>query len=400
MERSIIKSTDYQSKHKKREEPNDIFIANCLINKIASQSRKVFLQELDHVRNIRTGLLRAFSLFPVTEADWAAIERFYVIVEKGDFGEADFPFSELRPNTKIFGVYIPNYLYEWFSNTSLSTIKKQITLYSATVYHFFMGDDRPKNIFSPFYSEIKRIIEKYYESNDSELEDVYGTAARDYYHSLVPSLLSVESFCDRIIEAHDSKYSDDITIRTAYFNREDWNHHVLHKITRYILWKYFDDAKGPNPEEDKYNDLVNIPEHYLGNIYKDKLKRSESDEATWSKWLSTFRRYPMSKSHVFSLFDEDGGKGYVYIVKAGISSRYKIGFTANSDIDKRISAHQTSSPEKLIRIGAFPVSSRKTEKTIHKKLCYKKVRGEWFELSDEEVKDLLSSEWRRTNNIY
>lgn len=230
-----MKSMDYQNKHKKREETSDIFIANCLINKVASQSRKVFLQRLEHIRNIRTRLLRAFSLFPKTEADWAAIERFYVIIEKGNFGEADFPFSELRQNAKVFGVYIPNHLYEWFANTSLPTIKKQITLYCATAYHFFMGDDRPKELFSPLFNEIKGIIGKYYETSNNEPEAAYETAARDYYHSLIPTLLSIKSFYNRILKDHDNEYCDDITIRTAYFNIVDWNHHVLHKTTRYIL---------------------------------------------------------------------------------------------------------------------------------------------------------------------
>ncbi len=400
MEKSITTSMDHRNKHAKREETSDIFIANCLINEVANQSRKVFLQRLEHIRNIRINLLRAFSLFPTTEADWAAIERFYAIVEKGNFGEADFPSSELRSNAKVFGVYIPNHLYEWFANTSLPTINKQITLYSATVYHFFMGDDRPKNLFSPLYNEIKRIIEKYYESTDSELEDAYEAAARDYYHSLVPPFLSIDSFSDRVLKAHRSGCHDDITIRTAYFSRDDWNHHVLHKTTRYILWKYFDDAKGPNPKEDKYNEIVNIPEHHLENLYEDELKRAESDEATWTRWLLTFRSYPISKSYIFSLFNEDSEVGYVYIAKVGISNHYKIGFTANSDIDKRISAHQTSSHERLEKIGAFPVSSKRTEKTIHKIFSHRKVRGEWFELSDEEVENLLSSEWRRNNNIF
>ena len=393
-------STDLQSERNKMSQQDDIFIANCLINEIASQSRKDFLQRLEHVRNVRTNLLNAFSLFPTTEADWAAIERFYVIVEKGDFGDADFPSSGLRSNAKVFGVYIPNQLYEWFANTSLSTIKKQITLYSATVYHYFMGDGRPKNLFPPLYSELQQIIAKHYVSTDRELEDAYETAAQDYYHSLVPPLLSIDSFCDRVQKARGSGCHDNLLIRTAYFNATDWNHHVLHKTTRYILWKYIDDEKGPKPAEEDYNIAVNIPEHYLENVYEDKLKRSESDEETWSKWLLTFRRYPITKSHIYSLFDEDGGKGYVYIAKAGISNHYKIGFTENSDIDKRLSAHQTSSHEKIERIGSFPVSSKKTERTIHKKFSHKKVRGEWFELSDEEVKDLLSSEWRKKNNIF
>lgn len=360
-------TADLQSERKIIRQPDDIFISNCLINEVARQSRKLFLQRLEHIRNIRTNLLKAFSLFPTTEADWAAIERFYVIVEKGDFGEADFPSSELQPNAKVFGVYIPNHLYEWFANTSLPTINKQITLYSATVYHFLMGDDRPKNIFPPLYSEIKRMIEIYYESNDSELKDAYEAAAQDYYHSLIPSLVTIDSSCERVLNVHGNGRPDDILIRTAYFSVDDWNHHVLHN---------------------------------LENIYGDELKRSESDKETWSRWLLTFRRYPITKSHIFSLFNEDGGEGYIYIAKAGISNHYKIGFTANSDIDKRISAHQTSSPERLDKIGSFPVSSIKTEKTIHKKFSQKKVRGEWFELSDEEVKDLLSSEWRRKNNIF
>ncbi len=381
-------------------QPEDIFIANCHINEVASQSRKVFLQRLEHIRHVRTEMLRAFSLFPTTEADWAAIERFFVVVEKGDFGEAEFPSSEIRPNAKVFGVYIPSQLYGWFENTSLPTIKKQITLYSATVYYFFMGDDRPKNLFPPLNNEIKRLIETYYESNESELRDAYEAAARDYCHSLVHPLLSIDSFCDRVQKASGNGRHDNILIRTAYFDADDWNHHVLHKTTKYILWKYIDDAECPKPKEDEFNVIVNIPEHYIEKLCEEESKRSEPDNETWSRWQLTFRRYPVTKSHIFSLFNEDGSEGYVYIAKGDISNHYKIGFTANSDIDKRISAHQTSSAERIDRIGSFPVSSIKTEKTIHKKFSHRKVRGEWFALSDEEVQELLSPEWRRKNNIF
>lgn len=376
----------------------DVYIANCVINDAAGMSRKVFLEKLAHVRSIRTDFITAFSLFPTTEASWTAIDKFHVIVENGDFGDGDFPYSDLRPNAKVFGVYIPLQLYEWFANTSLTTIKKQIALYSATVYHYFMGDDRPQNIFPPLFNELQRIIKKYYESNEDDLDETYKRAAHDYYHSLVPPLLSIESFCDRVQKALYKGCHDNIQIRSAYFSADDWNHHVLHKTTRYILWRDFEEKKGPKPTEENYNSLVNIPESYLNNIYEDK--GPESDEDTWSKWLLTFRKYPITKSHLYSFYDEDGGSGYVYIARAGMSNHYKIGFTENSDIDKRLSAHQTSSHEKIERVGAFPVSSIKTEKTIHKKFYHKKIRGEWFELSDEEVRNLLCPDWRKKNNIF
>lgn len=366
----------------------EIFIGNCLINKIAKQSRDTFLQNLSHIKYIRTRPLKAFSILPITEEDWIAIDRFYAIVNKGDFGlKANFPND--RPSSKIFGLYIPIGLYKWFFNADLKTIQKQILLYCATIYYF---NNIPKGLFTPLYNEIKKLIEKYYLDKDKDISSLLKDAALDYCNTQMPTFISPFAI--------DAEEKEDIYVRTAYFNCFDWNYFVLNKVTKWYAWAYFNERVGLKPNSNEEHKLIDIPEVFRKEIHKDRLKRSESDQETWSKWLMTFRRYPISKSHIYSLYCEESAAGYIYVFRSGLSNRYKIGWTSDGNIEKRKASLQTGSSEPLIIIEFFPVGGRKAEKSIHNIFSKNRISGEWFELTEEELANLLSLDWRRENNIF
>lgn len=364
------------------------FIANCFINKLAKQSRDVFLQKLCHIKYIRNQPLKAFSLLPITEEDWIAIERFYTIINKGDFGlEANFPYE--RPSSKIFGIYVPIDLYRWFSNNNLQTIQKQITLYNAFVY-YFLTTNIPENLFNPLFKEIERLVKRYFLNNNQDVYTRLAAASADYCNAQMPLFLS----------SFDEDVRENIYVHTAYFNYFDWNYFVLNKVTKWYSWAYFNNRVGPKPKPDEEEELIEIPEHHLKNISNDNLKRTEANQETWSKWLMTFHRYPITKSYIYGLFNEESASGYIYVLRSGLSNRYKIGWTADSNIEKRKSSLQTGAAEPLILIEFFPAASRKTEQTIHSTFSKNRLSGEWFELADEELAKLLSSEWRRKNSIF
>lgn len=245
--------------------------------------------------------------------------------------------------------------------------------------------------------EANRIIQRYYSGKDiydyTTLTEAYNAAALDYFNSQMPAFLP----------SPGEDFNDIVFVRTAFFRNDDWDRFVLNKVTKWYKWAYIDKRQEPAPSERDREKLVEIPEQLLDElVYSGKFVNgsSDTDQETWSKWLMTFHRYPMTKSHIYSLFSDDSAPGYIYIIRAGLSSKYKIGWTEDKNIEKRKAGLQTGSPDPLIIVDFFPASSRKTEQTIHEIYRRNNVLGEWFELSDEAVSNLSSPEWRKQNNIY
>jgi hypothetical protein len=198
-------------------------------------------------------------------------------------------------------------------------------------------------------------------------------------------------------------FNDDIYLRIAFFRHDDWNRIVHHKITKGHKWMTIDKRRGVKPPEDEREKLVDIPPGLIQElVYEDDMDRSgpETDQKTWSKWLITYQRDHITRSHIYSLFSDDSAPGYIYIFRAGMSDRYKIGWTEEKNIEKRKASLQTGSSEPLNVAGFFPASSKKTEQTIHRLHQKKNIQGEWFELSADEVSNLLSAEWRKQKNIF
>jgi len=73
---------------------------------------------------------------------------------------------------------------------------------------------------------------------------------------------------------------------------------------------------------------------------------------------------------------------FVYLARVG--KYYKIGSTGN--IKKRLAVLQASNPRKVhLIIAAVFVDYKDVEKTMQKRFQKKRVSGEWFELSKEDV---------------
>ena len=73
----------------------------------------------------------------------------------------------------------------------------------------------------------------------------------------------------------------------------------------------------------------------------------------------------------------------IFLLKA--QNLYKIGYA--NDIDKRMTAYKTHNP--FVEWARYTKGSEKDEKKLHQK--YKKYRttGEWFQLPDEIVTELI-----------
>jgi len=87
----------------------------------------------------------------------------------------------------------------------------------------------------------------------------------------------------------------------------------------------------------------------------------------------------------------------VYLLECG--DKHKIGFTRNS-IDKRIKQMKTGNSDEFKILGSFESKwGTKIESHFHRKYKWKKVSGEWFNLTEEDILtfELECQEW---HNIF
>jgi hypothetical protein len=76
----------------------------------------------------------------------------------------------------------------------------------------------------------------------------------------------------------------------------------------------------------------------------------------------------------------------VYLIGIPEESRYKIGYT-NRSIDNRVNEIQTGNAKKIEVLEIFETEHHiKVESWMHKIHRQKRMEGEWFELTDEDVK--------------
>ena len=93
----------------------------------------------------------------------------------------------------------------------------------------------------------------------------------------------------------------------------------------------------------------------------------------------------------------------VYLLECG--DKHKIGFTRNS-IEKRIKQMKTGNSDEFKILGSFESKwGTKIEAHLHRRYKDKKVSGEWFMLSEEDILtfELMCQEWHNvlediTNN--
>lgn len=77
--------------------------------------------------------------------------------------------------------------------------------------------------------------------------------------------------------------------------------------------------------------------------------------------------------------------GYVYLIRAEGSDSIKIGRTTN--IDDRLASLETSSPFSLTLVHhKWVENSYQLEAMLHSEFSERRIKREWFSLSDEEVK--------------
>jgi len=88
-------------------------------------------------------------------------------------------------------------------------------------------------------------------------------------------------------------------------------------------------------------------------------------------------------------------RGYIYVVRSGVSNLYKIGRTTN--LKKRLQTLQTSCAVSLNVVKTlFCSDAIALEKAAHTKFAHYRKTGEWFALNNEQLNQLLTwlDNWR------
>ena len=76
--------------------------------------------------------------------------------------------------------------------------------------------------------------------------------------------------------------------------------------------------------------------------------------------------------------------GYIYLIR-NINFEYKIGITKKS-VNKRVKQLQTGNPHQLEIVSFFFIKNyNKVEKSLHNIYKNKRLNGEWFNLTKEDV---------------
>ncbi|KKN90904.1 hypothetical protein LCGC14_0224880 [marine sediment metagenome] len=83
----------------------------------------------------------------------------------------------------------------------------------------------------------------------------------------------------------------------------------------------------------------------------------------------------------------------VYFIKEKGTKYFKIGYTEQWDIDKRISSIQTGNPRRLELMFEIPNADRIIETILTYILIDYKVRGEWFKISIKKVRKIILKKW-------
>lgn len=81
---------------------------------------------------------------------------------------------------------------------------------------------------------------------------------------------------------------------------------------------------------------------------------------------------------------------YIYLLKSNIEGEnlYKIGLTTN--IKKRTNQLQTANPNLILETSFQTKHDYKLETYLHNHFKNRKVKGEWFKLSEEDIKKFNS----------
>lgn len=415
-------------------------LINPNIHHDAKLKKDKFLDRIKNVQQIRANSLER-NFFPNELKEWEILEELHKAINNGvfNFGVSGY---------KIFSFEIDEDLYNWFKNNDLDVIRKQVVNWIAAVYlsRPSLQEYFDNYIFAPVLTEVKSVIKNHYSENyfekykilskvvelfeaafdghnnelkyeaystfqekhSKEIENLYAErdseytrASSSYINCSPPKHLRNPISENNVLGFYQNRlrYSPHINIRIAYFTETDWIFIVERDINKANQLYKSEQKKGIY----SFTDIKKM----MTDSEKDTLERAESDKTMWNNWLYSYKNYEKTKSYIFSLYGETSNTGLIYIIRQRNTNFFKIGWTEEKigmtkkqSVEKRISSLQTGNPYPLDIVDYFSASSRKTEKTLHLYFDSKRKTGEWFELSDKDLQNIINDDWRINKNIF
>lgn len=386
-------------------------VIDPLINEIAKISREEFSERIYNVKGIRT---KEFWLgFYLNDID--KLKRFEIlhhIINTGKFKGQTFS------NNKLFAIGLSKRLFLWLKNTTVDTLHKQILNWHAAHYAFNSFQKFADTELDPLvHEEIKKILNQFYPENykskfnldklrSQQKYDERKKFGLDYYYSVsekytgaLPPEFLKNPYRDPL-SSIDESHNDwgllpncKFSVLISYFNELDWI--IIVERSKEKLKEFH---KG---SYDEGRISMKEIEDMINNADNDSLQRAESDPDMWLKWKHTFENYELRKEFTYSLLPKNNSKsGFVYLQQDEHLAT-KIGWTKKPGQDRKLK-NQTGNPTNLTEVGRFNASSVKTETVLHEMFRNQQTRkgGEWFWLTDEDIQNILSYEWRMKNNIF
>lgn len=347
-------------------------LANRRIYEQAKLKRALFLERVECVRGIRK-FWNSFYLswYPTSLSGWALWEGLHNAVNHGDFSNIG-----ARKDYFPFGLLLPEPLYDYLRRNELVTVQKQIIAFLAGLWQRdpekrqYIKEQVYPLVFQRVESALATVFDQSYDNLElpDELRSRYHADFRKFTGAGPAEFLDLIDYADfkNASEARKTRWAIESDFSMGYghyyFTGDDWNHIVLQGKP-------------------------------------DDLQRSESDTEIWEAWLLDFKTRPIDDTGPVRFFAESESTGYIYIIGQESSNLYKIGWTTNADPTVRLKALQTGSAMKLVLCGHFSAPSQKTEFVLHEMFNSNRMQGEWFCLTEEQVRLLLDETWRRSQQI-
>jgi len=119
-------------------------------------------------------------------------------------------------------------------------------------------------------------------------------------------------------------------------------------------------------------------------IKKENLRIEEKERRIKAKEIKSRGKIVLQPDKLDE-FDSQGFLYVIYLDDSALERYYKIGMAKN--FNSRFNSHQCSSPFDIcVAMAYFVGNMRKEENDLHRMFSEKRIKGEWFKLSDDDLK--------------
>lgn len=130
-----------------------------------------------------------------------------------------------------------------------------------------------------------------------------------------------------------------------------------------------------------------MPQEEKQELYEWEQEYVDSDgrfaTSDWPGWAKYIGKFPTQNQTA----EKKKKSGFIYLVRAN-TGEFKIGYSV--DVQKRLKAFSVQPPFEYELVHAIPVDDMvQAELMLHEKFLDKRIRGEWFKLSDEDIFEIL-----------